>query len=576
MYRTVTEKTGEMTIFTALKPNEGRIAEIQARSQANWRECFPDCEIVDVGENRRFDQILARLRPGEVAAWINADILFVNSEDQRNGEGRGVAETLAACFAALKERKKGLVVGQRTDLLPGGQMELHRPSGMDYFFFTKETFEGLPPVVMGRSYCDSALVAHCLRKRIPVIDATKVITALHQWHDYAHVDGGREEVFSGEEALANKRENGLHDFGPHVADAGWRFEAVDEVERTGGGGQRTCRLSVVKRHVPVLRRLGLWGMWNRVTRGGIGSWGIHEYRGKNGCRFFTRSKVEVCSPNSNVQMRFKQVVDAPRGIWTGFDFPCLWRGWREKVKGDGERWTLFLWDPPALSHRDRFPLLRWAIDLVFRWFARRCDKLVLNIHPGLLDEIGFSCEEVDAWRKSGKLECRMQDAFDGLVPAPISAATHYDCDFGVLSNWAEEKGGPLMAEALRRLPGKTCLWIGNMPCGATRTSRTTSGSPSVPDVTRSIHFAGWLPQECALEKLKKCRLLVAPYLPVRSLKWNYVLKIFEYLQLGRPILASDNPGNAAVAAKYPGRITLFKGGDVDDLVRALRDRLNDD
>ena len=42
--------------------------------------------------------------------------------------------------------------------------------------------------------------------------------------------------------------------------------------------------------------------------------------------------------------------------------------------------------------------------------------------------------------------------------------------------------------------------------------------------------------------------------------------MFEYLELGRPILASDNPGNSAVAAKFPGRIFLFKSGDPQDFI----------
>ena len=238
-------------------------------------------------------------------------------------------------------------------------------------------------------------------------------------------------------------------------------------------------------------------------------------------------------------------------IFTGFDFPCMWLALKLK-RLSGMKWTVFCWDPPSLSHRDRFPLLRWIIDLVFRWFLRRCDKLVLNIHPGLLDEIGYKPRE-------GQLECRVQDAFDGLVPAPIADLDSFDYDFGVLSNWTVAKGAELMAGVMRQMPDKTCLWIGDPP------------NPNIQTAERSnISFAGRLNQEEAFEKLKKCRVLVAPYLNVPSLKWNYVLKLFEYLKLGRPILASDNPGNAAVALKYPGRITLFKSGSAEDFVRKAR------
>lgn len=271
---------------------------------------------------------------------------------------------------------------------------------------------------------------------------------------------------------------------------------------------------------------------------------------------------EISSKVSHI-VRFKNIFDflslkrtirtikksnnSPALIFTGFDFPCMWFGWRLK-RETGAKWTVFCWDPPSLSHRDRFPLLRWMIDFLFRWFLRRCDRIVLNIHPGLLDEIGYK-------PRVGQLECRMQDAFEGLTPAPIADSDSFEYDFGVLSNWKVTKGTQLMAEVMRRMPGKTCLWIGDPPPSKNQTTEQSS-----------ISVAGRLNQEEAFEKLRKCRVLVAPYLNVPSLKWNYVLKLFEYLELGRPILASDNPGNSVVAAKFPGRIFLFKSGDPQDFI----------
>ena len=236
-------------------------------------------------------------------------------------------------------------------------------------------------------------------------------------------------------------------------------------------------------------------------------------------------------------------------LFTGFDFPCMFKAWRLKRRL-GCQWTVFLWDPPSLSHRDRFPPLRWAIDAVFRFFAKRCDKLVLNIHPGLLDEIGYK-------PRDGQVELRMQDAFENmdLVEVESGSRSEFEYDFGVLGNWSKAKGGDLVAAALRKLPGKKCLWIGD----------------SAPrNVNDQIDFVGRLPQDEAFKRLKKCRVLLAPYLPVRSLKWNYVLKLFEYLQLGHPIVASDNPGNVKVAERYPGRIRLFKSGNVESLVKEMR------
>ena len=249
----------------------------------------------------------------------------------------------------------------------------------------------------------------------------------------------------------------------------------------------------------------------------------------------------------------RNTLNAQKGdlLFTGFDFPCMFKAWRLK-KRFGCKWTVFLWDPPSLSWRDGFLPLRWAIDAVFRFFARRCDKLVLNIHPGLLDEIRYKpCE--------GQLELRLQDVWES-VKLKVEKAKEYEesykYDFGVLSNWEKGKGGPLMVEAMAKMPDKRCLWIGNPP----RDGKVRVG----------IEFAGRLSQEEAFARLKRCRVLIVPYLCTHALKWNYPLKLFEYLQIGRPVLASDNPGNVTIAAKYPGRITLFKSGDVDELTAKLR------
>lgn len=233
-------------------------------------------------------------------------------------------------------------------------------------------------------------------------------------------------------------------------------------------------------------------------------------------------------------------------LFTGFDFPCMFKAWRLK-KRLGCKWTVFLWDPPSLSHRDGFPPLRWAIDVVFRFFAKRCDKLILNIHPGLLGEIGYLPPK-------GQLELRVQDAWKGMdfnfatLPKGDNRGC-FDYDFGVLADWKKEKGSELMAAALEKMPQRRCLWIGNVSDGCYHSQ---------------IKFTGKLPQKAAFCLLRRCRILVVPYFPTRALKWNFPLKLFEYLTLGRPILASDNQGNSEIAKRYPGRISLFKSGSVED------------
>lgn len=236
-------------------------------------------------------------------------------------------------------------------------------------------------------------------------------------------------------------------------------------------------------------------------------------------------------------------------VFTGFDFPCMYVGWRLKRRY-GCQWTVFLWDPPSLSHRDRFPPLRWAIDAVFRFFAKRCDRLVLNIHRGLLDEIGYR-------PRGGQLEFRMQDAWESLDlgKEECNGDGCFDYDFGVLANWSVGKGGPFMVKALELMPDGRCLWIGDPPQRR---------------VSSQIEFVGRLSQGEAFDRLRRCKVLVVPYLATRAFKWNFPLKLFEYLQIGRLILASDNPGNALVSERYSGRIELFKSGDIVDFAKKAR------
>ena len=136
-----------------------------------------------------------------------------------------------------------LIVGQRLDLSEGicvdmaeagwqnelaqlaqtNGVELHGPSGTDYFIFTRGLWKGLSPLVIGRAGYDGALLAYCLRKNVPIIDATYSLPALHQFHGYGHVVGAVKEVFLGEDATNNKTLHGIKHSAPLISDSTWRL-----------------------------------------------------------------------------------------------------------------------------------------------------------------------------------------------------------------------------------------------------------------------------------------------------------------------------------------------------------------
>ena len=73
---------------------------------------------------------------------------------------------------------------------------------VDYFIFPKELNLNIPPFVIGRFVWDNWFLYQAKKLKIPLIDATGVICAIHQNHDYSHA-GGFETIWFGEEHQRN-------------------------------------------------------------------------------------------------------------------------------------------------------------------------------------------------------------------------------------------------------------------------------------------------------------------------------------------------------------------------------------
>jgi len=64
--------------------------------------------------------------------------------------------------------------------------------GLDYFIFPCGLFRDIPPFAVGRPAWDNWLVYKARSLGLPVIDATKMVTAIHQNHAYSHHPMGKE------------------------------------------------------------------------------------------------------------------------------------------------------------------------------------------------------------------------------------------------------------------------------------------------------------------------------------------------------------------------------------------------
>jgi hypothetical protein len=225
-----------ITLFSIPKPFRGHIATIQRNAIQSWARLNFDCEIFVCGDeigteetakefNLKFLPDVARNQYGtplidsvfeqvkrtahnSLLCYVNADIIL---------PGSFMPAVQSIGF------QKFLMVGQRWDLDVSEPIRyetvrweddlkklvcqrgcLHPATGIDYFVFPRSVNWSLPPFAVGRPGWDNWFICRARELGLPVIDATRVVTAIHQNHDYAHVKFATDETTEGPEAIRNR------------------------------------------------------------------------------------------------------------------------------------------------------------------------------------------------------------------------------------------------------------------------------------------------------------------------------------------------------------------------------------
>jgi hypothetical protein len=226
-----------LTLFACPKPFRGHIGVIQRNAIRSWTLLRPQPEIILFGDEegiaplaKEFDvrhvPKIARndfgtpllddlfgqareLAAHEVLCYVNADIILLD-------------DFLPALERVRAWSSRFLMVGRRTDVdindswnfsLPDGQARLRelalisgkqRPAEwIDYFAFNKDLAVGILPLAIGRLRWDNWLIWHARALHAPVVDATRVVLAIHQNHEYSHHPEGQAGIWQGEEARRN-------------------------------------------------------------------------------------------------------------------------------------------------------------------------------------------------------------------------------------------------------------------------------------------------------------------------------------------------------------------------------------
>jgi hypothetical protein len=293
------------TLFALPKAFTGHTAIVQRNALGSWVRLRPAPEIILFGDDpgveeaaRQFGvrhvQAIARNEFGtplvsdlfqkaettaaeDVLCYTNADIIFTN-------------DLPSAIESAMRWRARFLLAGRRFDV------QLHAPIAfddgwdarlrttahsegelqdwwwIDYFAFRRGIVAGMPPFAIGRPIWDNWMIYHARRQRVPVIDATEVITAIHQRHDYAHVPQGTGTLWMGPESDLNTALAGGIEHSYSLLDASHRL--------TTHGVRRRFSPQPIRRRFEVLAASnGPVGRLLRALRSAVRAWRARDAKG---------------------------------------------------------------------------------------------------------------------------------------------------------------------------------------------------------------------------------------------------------------------------------------------------------
>ncbi len=277
-----------LTLFSIPKPFVGETAEIQLNAVRSWVATSSDVQIILVGDEARVAEAahecdvehiptVARNEHGTpllddafaqvdrvarypLRCFVNTDIILLD-------------DFLPAVARAVNWKNQFLMIGQTVELdrLTSAQradMGRLRSSALatgvergaaalDYFVYPAGLFGELPPFLVGRACFDNWLVWRG-RQAGAVIDASRAVLAIHQEHGYAHLAGGKDEAYYGEEAAHNLELAGGRSHVYTIYDASHRMRADGTVVRNFGAilrGRETLRRSRAKFHVVAASRI---------------------------------------------------------------------------------------------------------------------------------------------------------------------------------------------------------------------------------------------------------------------------------------------------------------------------------
>lgn len=224
-----------LTIFSTSRAFQGHFKIIQENAIRSWLSLHPDVEVILFGNEEGVAEVSAELglrhipeiecnEYGTPLTNYMFDVAQEIAVHQKIGFVSADIILMGDFLVALESipQRRFLMVGQRMDLELNELVDfndsewesrlrehlsrhgkLHPPTAIDYFIFNHGLYGDIPPFAMGRSAVDNWLIYQARFLKATVIDASRVVTAIHQNHDYSHHPQGAAGVREGPEKKRN-------------------------------------------------------------------------------------------------------------------------------------------------------------------------------------------------------------------------------------------------------------------------------------------------------------------------------------------------------------------------------------
>jgi hypothetical protein len=227
-----------ITIFATPKAFRGHFAVIQRNAVASWTKLGPTVDVILMGDDAgtaelarelgirhiggiasfpsgapRLDDVFDKAEDavsGGLLCYVNADIMLTGGVLKAAERVAGVSPIM------VTGRRWNVDITEPWDFSADWQQRLERlvrergeecgAAFVDYFLFSRGLGRNILPLALGRTLWDNWLITNAHDRGARLFDATRLVVAAHQNHDYSHhATDPKKGVWSGEEAAENKR-----------------------------------------------------------------------------------------------------------------------------------------------------------------------------------------------------------------------------------------------------------------------------------------------------------------------------------------------------------------------------------